>query len=384
MARRGNGEGCIVPDPRKNGKYIGRLQIGYNPNGNPKIKSFSGKTVSEVRKKMRQYKREMDGLDAIKQADGLLVEGMRLWLKTHKQPYLKPSSYDRLVQTAECRIFPYLGDYPIKSITADDIQGLIVTLKNEGLSRSSVKKVKEALNGYFKQLVFERKIPFNPVAGVRLPPKDDFEIKQIRALTADEMERFTMTATSKCAGIDEYRYRYGFGFVFMLYTGLREGEALGLQYKHIDFDKKTVRIEQNLVMATDGNGSRRRPIIQRSTKTAAGVRTIPLCDKAYEAISAYRDLYYRGSEYDFVFSTDSGKHLTPHNLAKSVNAVFRASGIPASGLHILRHSFASWMFENGVDVKLISRILGHSGVQITYDTYVHESFDQLRDAVKDL
>lgn len=385
MSKRGNGEGCIISDPRGNGKYIGRLQIGKNPNGKPKIKTFSGKTVTEVRKKMSSYKKEQANLASIQQADCLLAEGMELWLQTHKKPFLKPASYDRLVQTVEWNVIPYLGNDYVKTITSDEIQQMITILKNKGLSLSSIKKAKEALNGYFNQLIIERQLSYNPVTAVRLPPVSEFEMKQKKALTAEEMDLFTKTATSKYTGVDEYRYRYGFGAVFILFTGLRVGEALALQYRHIDFKNKTVTVEQNLVSVTDGSGGKHRSlVIQKTVKTASGMRIIPLCDKAFEAISKHRDLYYRGDDEDFIFTTDKDTHLSPHNLAKSVNAIYKAAGIEASGVHILRHSFASWLFDNCVDVKLISRLLGHSGVQITYDTYVHESIDQLRDAMKGL
>ena len=112
--------------------------------------------------------------------------------------------------------------------------------------------------------------------------------------------------------------RYGYGLIFVLYTGLREGEALALQYKHLDLKNRKVRIEQNLVMVTDGLGNKkRRPLIQRSVKTEAGVREIPLCDIALEAISNHIALYYTGNDEDYVFKTRTGTHLTPHKYFKS-------------------------------------------------------------------
>lgn len=167
-----------------------------------------------------------------------------------------------------------------------------------------------------------------------------------------------------------------------MYTGLREGEALALQYKHLDLKNRKVRIEQNLVMVTDGLGNKkRRPLIQRSVKTEAGVREIPLCDIALEAISNHIALYYTGNDEDYVFKTRTGTHLTPHNISKAVNQVFKRAKIDASGMHILRHSFASYLFAKGLEVKYISKILGHSSIQITYDTYVHTDFEQLKQIV---
>ena len=115
---------------------------------------------------------------------------------------------------------------------------------------------------------------------------------------------------------------------------------MALQYKHLDLKNRKVRIEQNLVMVTDGSGNKkRRPLIQRSVKTEAGVREIPLCDIALEAISNHIALYYTGNDEDYVFKTRTGTHLTPHNISKAVNQVFKRAKIDASGMHILRHPY---------------------------------------------
>ena len=92
-------------------------------------------------------------------------------------------------------------------------------------------------------------------------------------------------------------------------------------------------------------------------------------------------MYYTGNDEDYIFTTKTGSHLTPHNIAKAVNQIFKRANINASGMHILRHSFASYLFSKGLEVKYISQILGHSSTQITYDTYVHTDFEQLKEIV---
>ena len=62
---------------------------------------------------------------------------------------------------------------------------------------------------------------------------------------------------------------------------------------------------------------------------------------------------------------------TPRNFAKSLNGIYNRAGIDKSGAHILRHTFASMLFEKGVNIKIISKLLGHSRVEITYNEYVH-------------
>lgn len=380
MKRRGNSEGCITKDSR--GKWIARLQIGCNSNGNPRIKTFSGKTTTEARRRMNNFKKNLANMDGLTKAEGLMSEGMRYWSDKYKKPTLKPSSYDRLMQTIEYQIIPYIGNYMIQKVSTEDIQDSIINrMQKQGLSHSSIKKAYEALNGFFRQYVIERKIVFNPMVGVILPSKNQFNTKQLQVLSGDEMKKFISVAAEKLKK-GECRYRYGYGLIFVLYTGLREGEVLALQYKHLDLKNRKVRIEQNLVMVTDGSGNKkRRPLIQRSVKTEAGVREIPLCDIALEAISNHIALYYTGNDEDYVFKTRTGTHLTPHNISKAVNQVFKRAKIDASGMHILRHSFASYLFAKGLEVKYISKILGHSSIQITYDTYVHTDFEQLKQIV---
>lgn len=111
MKRRGNSEGCITKDSR--GKWIARLQIGYNGNGNPRIKTFSGNTPTEARRRMNNFKKNLANMDGLTKADGLMSEGLRYWSDKYKKPTLKPSSYDRLMQTIEYQIIPYIGNYMI-------------------------------------------------------------------------------------------------------------------------------------------------------------------------------------------------------------------------------------------------------------------------------
>ena len=90
MKRRGNSEGCITKDSR--GKWIARLQIGCNSNGNPRIKTFSGKTPTEARRRMNNFKKNLANMDGLTKAEGLMSEGMRYWSDKYKKPTLKPSS----------------------------------------------------------------------------------------------------------------------------------------------------------------------------------------------------------------------------------------------------------------------------------------------------
>lgn len=119
-------------------------------------------------------------------------------------------------------------------------------------------------------------------------------------------------------------------------------------------------------------------------KFLSGCRTIQLCDKAVAAIKQHIKLNYTGDDDAFVFASAKGEPLMYRNFRKSINAVYKAADVDATGFHILRHTMASLMFAKKIDIKYISAFLGHSGVQITYDTYVHIIKELEEKSIKEL
>ena len=124
-------------------------------------------------------------------------------------------------------------------------------------------------------------------------------------------------------------------------------------------------------------------IVQRTTKTESGRRTIPLNAKAMEAIRHLKEQRTLGCP--FVFATQTGKYLSYRNLLVMMEKACEVAGVEHRGLHALRHSFASNLYARGVEVKIISKLLGHASVEITYNRYIHffegEIDDTLRQAV---
>lgn len=203
-----------------------------------------------------------------------------------------------------------------------------------------------------------------------MPNGSNFDTKKARALNKEEIMSFEEVASKKY-GNGKLMFRHGYGYIFILYTAIRSGEALALQYKHIDLENRTLKIEQTFVRIKDEEKGDYKTILQKTTKSESGTRTVPLCDKAIVAIKKHMGINYNGNEEEFVFASNVGKPLSYRNFNRSINSVYKKAEIDASGFHILRHTMASLMFAKKIDIKYISKFLGHSGVQITYDTYVH-------------
>ena len=376
MGRRTNGEGCVYSTG--DGKYVARIQIGWRDNGRPKIKSFAADSKKKALKRMNDYLKSCKSKDELSQWNGIMSDCMKQWLEKYKLYELKASSYDRIVCTVDNNIIPYIGDYHIEDITPAVIQKeVIYNLCNKGLSYSTVKKAYNALNNFYKCLQNEDVSIKNPMTSVKLPPESQFDVKEEtkQTLSLEEIKRFEETASQFCKSINKPIYRHGFGYIFILYTGIRCGEALGLQYKHIDWGKRELTINQSMVYVINRERSDSEPKyqmkLQKTAKTAESVRKIPICNKAYEAIRRHKELYYRGNDEDYIFLTSTGKPMRTRNFERGVNYIFKAAGIDAAGLHILRHSFASMLFaQKGINIKYISKLLGHRDVQVTYKHYV--------------
>ncbi|MGI6238930.1 MAG: tyrosine-type recombinase/integrase [Christensenellales bacterium] len=253
-----------------------------------------------------------------------------------------------------------------------DIQDYINRLDH--LSCSTIKKQKLLLSQVFEHAVLSEILSRNPVRGVQLPPATH-NVKMILPYAKDEQERLMAAFTQEKNG--KRRFRYGWGAVLILETGLRAGEALALEWCDIDRENRTLKVHKNLVRVNGGN------IVQFTTKTDAGSRTIPLNAVAMEAVARLHEQAVHGCP--FVFATRTGRHVNYRNLLETMKRACKSAGIEHRGLHALRHSFASNLYARGVEVKIISKLLGHASVDITYNRYIHlfkhDIDDTLRKAV---
>lgn len=121
-------------------------------------------------------------------------------------------------------------------------------------------------------------------------------------------------------------------------------------------------------------------IEQSSVKTNSSNRTIPLNPTSINALLELKKINFSG-DAGYVIEGLSGKPVTNRNYLRTYKAILKRSEIKDSGLHTLRHTFATQMFSRGVDVKVVSQLLGHADVNVTYNTYVHLINQQKVDAV---
>lgn len=378
MQRREKGTGSIYR--RQNGTWVAIVRI-TGSDGKRRSKSFSGKTEAEVKRKVREYNRSAKPVDA---TQILFKTYLTNWLMNIKKGTIKDSSFDRLESTAKIHVIPALGDFKISEITPEDVSKMLAAIKSDGFSFSTVKKAHDCTNAVLEYAFNKRDIPVNPVALVEMPRESNFEKKEIRFFTKEEAAQI-VEECSRLYSTGTPVYPYGDAFILALHTGLRMGELLGLQKADIDFSKKTLSVRRNAQVVgnrnTDGSRASGRRVVLSSTKTYSGTRVISLNNSALEAAQR---LCAKHPESKYVICGAKGKPVTHERFERSFYRILKNCGIEKTGVHSLRHTFASMLFAQNIDIKTISTLLGHASVKITMDTYVHLITDTGKEAVNKL
>lgn len=383
MAKNQNGEGSLYFDNNRK-QWVAEARW-VDPEGKLKRKVWRDKRKTVVKTQMQTFQSTnlvfKKNLDI--QNDILFSEYADYWLNVVLFPTLKPTSYAKRESIYRVHILPTLGKYPIQNITEDDVQALISSMTQRSYSFSTIKKVYEFVNGLYKHYRTRTHSTLDPCANVKLPRNDPGEVKYF---TPDEVDRIVAEALSVKANGSPY-HRLGSAVIILLYTGLRVSEFLALTWNDVDIDSKVVSVTKNAVQVKNKNAAPDEPkyqmLIQKSTKTKSGSRIIPLSQKAIDAFLKLKEI--TGDE-QYVATSVNHTLLPPYQINKMFNRILDNAGINKDGqrfgVHALRHTFATMLFRNGCDVKIVSELLGHSTVKITQDLYIHVLQEQKVKAIQ--
>lgn len=300
---------------------------------------------------------------------------MHTWLKTYKAPpNVRVSTYNRLCYTYKNVIKDGLANEDIRDISATDIQLYLNRLYAMADVGSSVKKKRyHLINACLTQAVLCGDIPSNPCACVKFRNQPTRNEEQVKVFTPSEQKLLVAGLTEERKG--RPRYRMGWAFVLILETGMRIGEAMALEWDDIIRTPRGTFLNINKNLSRDGC----RPLLEPSPKTEAGKRKIPLNALAMEAITQLRAVAVTGCPY--IMGSKTGGYLSYRNMLTIFHNVCRDAGVPVLGIHSLRHTFATNCYNRKVDVKTLSKLLGHANTAITQDIYIHLFEEQFVDAM---
>lgn len=359
---------------RKDNRLEGRITI------DGKRKSFFGRTKSEIRIKAKEYLQKVE--NGYKEPKKIVLNDyIDYWLKTYKENKIEPSSYTRLYGTYVQHIKNTIGTMYIGDITTKVIQNLIdeyanPQLNGKALSLSGLKKILQLLRPCLEKAIEENIIYKNPCNNVILPKEGLIQKKTKKqySLTDEEIAKIKTAAFKKYKSRDEYCSRDAFVLLTVLNLGLRAGEVLALNWDDFDIENKIVHIDktiQSRVLNTKTNKIYNR--LKDSTKTPCGVRILSLNEQTIEYLNILKEYDKRNNiKSEYFCCTNEGTRQTSRNLSRSLYRLINKTDINKQvSLHTLRHTFGSTLLRRGVNIAVISKLMGHSNISITYNKYIH-------------
>lgn len=288
----------------------------------------------------------------------------KIWFEKWLRHYVEPSSKQRTsrqyLKAAKLHILPCLGDYELSDLTPYVLQKFITDLMTDGnrltgkgLSPNYVNSIISVLQNSLKTARLAGYLTEYSADKIKRPKTKE---KQVDCFTLKEQKTIEKAAFS--AKKDKYR-----GIVLCLYTGLRIGELLALEWSDIDFEKGVLSVAKTCY---DGNVNGKHVRIIDSPKTENSRRQIPL---SKSLIKLLKDLKKK-SKCEFVIA-DREKPVFVRSYQRTFELFLKKNCLPRKGFHSLRHTFATRALECGMDVKSLSEILGHKNATITLNRYVH-------------
>jgi len=365
----------------KNGKqytyWEARYTEGYDPGTGKQIqRSVSGKTQKEVAKKLKEATAALDA--GTYTAPSKMTVGE--WLDIWEAEYLgsvKHSTVCSYKGHIKNHIKPAMGAIKLEALAAHNIQSFynsLVKPKEEGGKGHSAKTAKNIhgiLHSALQQAVANGYIRFNPADACVLPRR---EKKEIQPLDEVKLAAFLKAIRG---------HQYESLFRFTVFTGTREGEALGLLWDCVDFDNGTILINKQLQLVRGGKGE----YALVPTKNSKG-RTLTVAPSVLELlrkvkIQQLENRLRYGECYEnsgYVFTNELGQHLKHNTVYKNFKAIMEEIGSPQTRFHDLRHSYAVASIKSGDDIKTVQENLGHATASFTLDTYGHVTEQMKRDS----
>lgn len=383
--RGANGSGYIRK--RTDGRWEAMYSAGYDEKTGKLIrKSIYGKTQKEVRQKLTKVQIEIDEGTYLEPSKMTLSEWIDMWLKeyTFDKKYSTLKGYKAQIKK---HIKPGLGNYNLSQLNPMLLQRFFNRLSepdDEGnvLSAKSIKNVHIILSGILEQAVENELIAKNPCKKVKLPKVYK---KQISPLTDEQVKEFLVYVTG-----DEI---YGTLLKVIVFTGLRLGEAMGLTWDCVDFEKGILNINKQLQRRPQKDGGTTltsvksgKPRMLRAAPYVMQLLKIRYTEQMMQKSRAQEAWIGWSNEEEhkkaLVFTNYDGGYITPKRVYLHFKQAAELAGAPEARVHDLRHTYAVLSLQNGDDVKTVQENLGHASAAFTLDVYGHVSDKMKQDSAQ--
>lgn len=345
---------------RSDGRYATSIIIGYGADGKAKRKVFYGKTIQELEIKTAEFK-SLKNKGIIINDNGLTVgQWSEKWLELYKTDKAF-NTFEMYRRTVYNHIIPTIGDVRLSALKKHHIQQMLNNIVERGTLRTA-ELVKLTMKQIINQAVIEEYIYKDITSGLSLPQKEKPVKRALTDIEKDIILNADLTLRQRV-------------FVDILYyTGVRRGEALALTKNDIDLKNKTLTVSKNLVLKNTASE------IKPSPKTKSGNRQIPLPDMLISSLNNY----IPNLQTEYLFTKQNGEPMTHTAFRRFWDSITKALNTEAQNKehttvceldnitpHIFRHTYATNLYNAGIDIKTAQQLLGHSSIQMTMDIYTH-------------
>ncbi|MGI2295108.1 tyrosine-type recombinase/integrase [Paenibacillus sp. GXUN7292] len=294
------------------------------------------------------------------------------WEQKYAVKHLQPTTLEIYMIYLNNRVIPAIGHMRIEDITTYKMINFVGELQNSEkadgtgkIAAGTVQYILRALRNVFNRAVEWKLIKENPLNGVKKPKG---EKTKVNVYTAEEAQELLAALKG------EFPY-WRVLITLALTTGLRRGELLGLEWKHIDLEAGTLRVEQAL------STTKQNRFLISEPKTENSIRTVSLPASVIKELKEYKthcnkerlklgDLW-KGGDRNFVFTVLDGKPMSPYSVNGFWTSFTKKHNLRYIRFHDLRHTSATLLLNSGVHAKVISDRLGHADITTTLNIYAH-------------
>lgn len=358
---------------KRNGSYLIRVSMGRDANRKQIIRSTTytpPEGVSEKKAEKLAYAFAVDFENKChyysQYNENMKFSELAEWyFNNYSEAELKAVTAMNYKSQYNNHIKEYLGYKKLKEFTPPMLTDYLKVLhSNDGLSAQTCRKVYIVVQSIFKRGLEQGFLRENPCHNVILP-KDKNKVKKRYSLSEEETIRFINLVKSSDKDEDVKRI-----IIFLLFTGTRIGECLALSWEDIDFENRSIHIRHTLAKGSDG-------LFLDTPKTKNSFRTIGMNDTVCDILTAQKAYCDElkavyGTKYahpETVFPSGLGNYRDRCSVYHSLCRITAGTEFEDMTLHKLRHCNATILLNSGVELKMISEHLGHSGVEITANIY---------------
>ena len=362
---------------RKDGSWEARYTVGRDPGTGKQIqKSIYGKTQKEVRQRLQQITSSID--------DGIYTEPSKMtvgkWLEVWHAEYLggvKQATSAHYRSHIETNLKPNIGAVKLSALKPHHVQALYNKLLRsetnpDGLSAKTIKNLHGVLHKAMKQAVMLGYIKVNPTDACVLPR---IEKKEVSFIEEDGVKALLKAIEG---------HRFENVYKVDLFTGMRQGEILGLTWDCVDFDTGILTVNKQLQKEHIKGGlyslvSCKTDRVRR-IKPASFVMDI----LRQQRIKQNEERLLAGgawmNDWNLVFTNELGGHLCAPTVYNHFKKLMQQIGLPSVRFHDMRHTYAVISLQNGDDIKTVQQNVGHSTAAFTLDVYGHVSQKMQQDS----